>query len=1019
MKKLIIAIIAFLSLFAISAKAVTLLSVPQGGTSAGTFTTGHLLTGNGTGAITTTNPANWNTAYGWGDHSTQNYFDIDTQTLDNVPDGTTYKLLTATKDGYIIDWTADQGATNIHAGNYTDTNTTYTAGTGLTLTTGAFSVNTSQNIATLSNLTTNGFITTSGGVGTLGIDTNTYLTGNETITLSGDISGSGATAITTTIGADKIHDSMIDWGTGANQVSSADMPDHNSHTVRDTFVHIVNRGVSSTVTVTETGGLGISWTSGEIYDIANHTFVATDAGSGNVTNTEVNYLKWVSGTTLTISTSDATGDEVLIATGSVYDGVINGYRHTSLLDESTANARRGLRALFPTRIISGMSVHEDTDVTNPLDVTMDAGVLWKEAMEKKTPVEIKSRTTAMVRHFHTAGAWDSDTNAQIETTNYDNGTDKTAIPSNKWVKGLFIFMNGKIGFVYPTEYFTNKAQAEEASLPDMPTGLEPIPKLTAIVYQQGTSDFTTAVWQDVRAGIGEQAFGGVSDHGALAGLSDDDHPQYLLADGSRNLGGAWNLGGQNLTNGGTITASFTGALTGNADTSTALAANGANCTAGHYPLGVDASGAVESCTADANTTYVSSDFIHDDLTGFVANEHLDWTADLGATNIHAGNYTDTNTTYLGGTNLTLADTTFNVDDAFVVNSGSDIVGGGAGFTWTFNASAGTDPVLTFGDGTANLSTGALQVGGVAVLTGNETITLSGDISGSGATAITTTIGADKILESHLKSVNAATDEYCLTYEATTGDFEWQTCGGSLAINDITDITIDTPADNEVLAYNTGTSTWLNQTPAEAGLQSVLTNSAGLLAALNDETGTGVSVFSTSPTLVTPLLGTPTSGVLTNCTGTASGLTAGNVTTNANLTGDITSVGNATTITADVITHADIADSDQADTKCLYLEDPVADDDLKSIWRNSTANNFLITEIWAESDQTVNFDLQIDDGTPADVNGTDISPAAGEAEDTSLSGDTTLAASEELDLIITSVSGTPTWVSICWTGNWVD
>jgi hypothetical protein len=43
------------------------------------------------------------------------------------------------------------------------------------------------------------------------------------------------------------------------------------------------------------------------------------------------------------------------------------------------------------------------------------------------------------------------------------------------------------------------------------------------------------------------------------------------------------------------------------------------------------------------------------------------------------------------------------------------------------------------------------------------------------------------------------------------------------------------------------------------------------------------------------LGTPSSGVLTNCTGTASGLTAGTVTTNANLTGQVTSVGNAATL----------------------------------------------------------------------------------------------------------------------------
>ena len=128
---------------------------------------------------------------------------------------------------------------------------------------------------------------------------------------------------------------------------------------------------------------------------------------------------------------------------------------------------------------------------------------------------------------------------------------------------------------------------------------------------------------------------------------------------------------------------------------------------------------------------------------------------------------------------------------------------------------------------------------------------------------------------------------------------------------------------------------------------------------------------------------------------------------------------AADIANDTVTNAQIADADQATTMCIYIEDPTADDDLNSIWSNKTTNDFLLTELWAESDQTVNLDLQVDDGTPADVNGTDISPAAGEAEDTSLSGDTTVAAGEELDLAITSVSGTPTWVSICWTGNWVD
>src|SRR3990167_273485 len=48
-----------------------------------------------------------------------------------------------------------------------------------------------------------------------------------------------------------------------------------------------------------------------------------------------------------------------------------------------------------------------------------------------------------------------------------------------------------------------------------------------------------------------------------------------------------------------------GSSTGVATSATALAANGANCTTGNYPLGVDASGAVESCTA--LTVYAPSD----------------------------------------------------------------------------------------------------------------------------------------------------------------------------------------------------------------------------------------------------------------------------------------------------------------------------------------------------------------------------------------------------------------------------
>ena len=54
----------------------------------------------------------------------------------------------------------------------------------------------------------------------------------------------------------------------------------------------------------------------------------------------------------------------------------------------------------------------------------------------------------------------------------------------------------------------------------------------------------------------------------------------------------------------------------------------------------------------------------------------------------------------------------------------------------------------------------------------------------------------------------------------------------------------------------------------AGISTFLAtpSSANLANAVTDETGSGALVFATSPTLVTPALGTPSSGTLTNCTG---------------------------------------------------------------------------------------------------------------------------------------------------------
>ena len=92
-------------------------------------------------------------------------------------------------------------------------------------------------------------------------------------------------------------------------------------------------------------------------------------------------------------------------------------------------------------------------------------------------------------------------------------------------------------------------------------------------------------------------------------------------------------------------------------------------------------------------------------------------------------------------------------------------------------------------------------------------------------------------------------------------------------------TSNVPAWNEV-ALATGVSGTLPVGNGGTGITSLGSNvatflgtpsSANLRSALTDETGTGEAVFATSPTLVTPVLGTPASGDLSNCTNAGASL----------------------------------------------------------------------------------------------------------------------------------------------------
>ena len=182
-----------------------------------------------------------------------------------------------------------------------------------------------------------------------------------------------------------------------------------------------------------------------------------------------------------------------------------------------------------------------------------------------------------------------------------------------------------------------------------------------------------------------------------------------------------------------------------------------------------------------------------------------------------------------------------------------------------------------------------------------------------------------------------------------------------------------------------------------------TTSAQLAGVISDETGSGALVFATSPTLVTPALGTPASGVATNLTGTAASLTAGTVTTNANLTGDVTSVGNATTIAADAVDIAMLSATGTA-SSTTYLRG----DNTWATVSGGGGGSGTVTSITPAADSGSGSAITTS-GTLTFTGGTNVS--------TSVSGTTvTINSTDQYSGTVTSVGGTGTVNGLTLTGT---
>jgi hypothetical protein len=142
---------------------------------------------------------------------------------------------------------------------------------------------------------------------------------------------------------------------------------------------------------------------------------------------------------------------------------------------------------------------------------------------------------------------------------------------------------------------------------------------------------------------------------------------------------------------------------------------------------------------------------------------------------------------------------------------------------------------------------------VATLTGTQTLT--------NKTLTSPVIGT--IVNTGTLTLPTSTDT--LVGRATTDTLTNKTLTAPV-ISTITNTgTLTLPTSTDTLVGRATTDTLTNKTVNLAS-NTLVATSAELAAAVTDETGTGALVFATSPTLVTPVLGTPSSATLTNATG---------------------------------------------------------------------------------------------------------------------------------------------------------